>query len=360
MKHIRIQRPHLSGFAAICLASLLILVASCGPQATPKPTDSGVTPDLTAVLTPAAVDMPTPVPTVAAGRVLLLAPPDASQTIALQAVLADLAAADGLELETLAAPAGVMLDPSVQVVVAAVSDPGLQSLVAANPEVQFLSAGIPGVQSGENLSVLGSGGRRPDQQGFIAGYLATTITPDWRVGVISTPETTSGKAARNGFANGVVFFCGLCRPAYPPFVQYPIFADIPAAPTSTHMQAAVDLLTANAVKTVYVAPEATSAELLEKLAAAGMQIVASGAPPPAAAAAWVASIDVDEAAALRSIWPELTAGSAATDISTPLALTQVNPALLSPGRQHLVEEKLADLGAGYIDTGVDPQTGELR
>jgi hypothetical protein len=44
----------------------------------------------------------------------------------------------------------------------------------------------------------------------------------------------------------------------------------------------------------------------------------------------------------------------------PLALQHVNPQLVSPGRQRLVEEMLAELRAGYIDTGVDPATGESR
>jgi hypothetical protein len=44
----------------------------------------------------------------------------------------------------------------------------------------------------------------------------------------------------------------------------------------------------------------------------------------------------------------------------PLGFTGTNPDLLSPGRQQLVETMLADLLAGFIDTGVDPQTGESR
>lgn len=345
---------------AAWLMLLVMLVASCGPQATPRPTDSGVTPDPSTAEPPAVQDAPTATPTQSPGRVLLVAPLEAAQTPALQAALADLAADAGLEFEALAALGDNGLDPAVQVVVAAGADPGLQAIAAQHPQVRFLAVGIPGLQGGGNLSVFGAGGQRPDRQGFIAGYLAAVITSDWRAGVLSAPDSPAGRAARNGFTNGLVFFCGLCRPAYPPFVQYPVFADVPANPTSTHLQAAVDLLVANAVKTVYVAPEAATAEGLEMLAAAGLQIIASGVPPTAAAANWVASVDVDEIAALRHIWPDLVSGAPLADVSTPLALAQVNPALFSPGRMRLVEEKLEELSADFIDTGVDPQTGDLR
>jgi len=43
-----------------------------------------------------------------------------------------------------------------------------------------------------------------------------------------------------------------------------------------------------------------------------------------------------------------------------LTLSNVNTSLLSPGRQRLVEKTLQDLAADYIDTGVDPLTGESR
>ena len=50
-------------------------------------------------------------------------------------------------------------------------------LAAANLDVPVLALGIPGVQPAANLSVLASGGDRPDRQGFIAGYLSAVLTP---------------------------------------------------------------------------------------------------------------------------------------------------------------------------------------
>jgi hypothetical protein len=66
------------------------------------------------------------------------------------------------------------------------------------------------------------------------------------------------------------------------------------------------------------------------------------------------------AAAVRERVPELLSGSGGANVELPLAVTHRNDSLFSTGKQRLLEEILADLQAGYIDTGVDPQTGEPR
>jgi hypothetical protein len=47
-------------------------------------------------------------------------------------------------------------------------------------------------------------------------------------------------------------------------------------------------------------------------------------------------------------------------VTLGLGFTSVNHDLFSPGRQRMAEDLLAELLAGFIDTGVDPQTGESR
>jgi hypothetical protein len=102
------------------------------------------------------------------------------------------------------------------------------------------------------------------------------------------------------------------------------------------------------------------AALLDTLAQAGVQIIGSSTPPPQFVDQWVASINLDEMGALRQIWSRLLAGEGGLNLSTPLALGERNAALFSLGRQRLVDKMLTDLLAGYVDTGVDPQTGEKR
>jgi hypothetical protein len=328
-------------------------VVSTTPEAQPV-VESPVAP---LVATETVVATSTPVPSSA--QVVLIALPgaDSGQAAALQETLSDLATQDGLTFETVTDPADLYLSPETRLVAALPPDPGIENLAQANPQTQFLAIGIPGVPAADNLSRIGSDGSRPDQQGFLAGYLAAVITQDWRVGTVGRSDTPAARAASNGFANGVTFFCGLCRPAYPPFIQYPIFIDLS---TVSDPQAAVDALVSNAVKTVYLAPEAESDALRDLLAQAGLQIIASGAPSPQIADLWVAGISTDEIGAVRQIWPRLLAGEGGLDLSTPLALVERNAALFSLGRQGLVDKMLTDLLAGYVDSGVDPQTGEMR
>jgi hypothetical protein len=76
---------------------------------------------------------------------------------------------------------------------------------------------------------------------------------------------------------------------------------------------------------------------------------------------WVASIGSQSPLqSLLDLWGKLLSGEGGEEVVLPLGFTGTNPDLLSPGRQRLVETMLADLLAGFIDTGVDPQTGESR
>jgi hypothetical protein len=43
-----------------------------------------------------------------------------------------------------------------------------------------------------------------------------------------------------------------------------------------------------------------------------------------------------------------------------LAIEDVNESLLSVGRQRVVEQIRDELAAGWIDTGVNPETGEPK
>ncbi len=297
-----------------------------------------------------------------ANKVVLLAPPGADPALALnvQEVVGELAAQDGLTFETLAELTQLELGPEIRLMVLVPPDSGTANLVAANPQVQFLTIGMKDIQTGPNLSIIDAQTSRLDQQGFLAGYLAAIITQNWRVGVISRADTVESKAARSGFVNGAIFFCGLCRPAYPPFVQYPLYTEIVGGASQAEQQAAADQLLANAVDTVYLAPGTGDAYLVEYLVLAGVNLIGGETPADPLRVNWVATIRTDPAQAIRQIWPKLLSGEGSSSENASLMLTDINPALLSPGRQRLVEEMLVDLLAGYVDTGIDPQTGELR
>ena len=91
-----------------------------------------------------------------------------------------------------------------------------------------------------------------------------------------------------------------------------------------------------------------------------MNIIASVDPPAGVKEHWVATIKTDTSAAVKSLLPKLLAGQGGATLEAPLVMDNRNPDLFSPGKQHLVEGFMADLESGYVDTGVDPTTGEPR
>ena len=171
--------------------------------ATPVPTNA-----TTATVSAPPTDTPQPSPTPEPGAVILLAPPGAAPGLVgtMETVIAELAEADGLVVHTRSEMTEADWDADVRVVVVLPPDPGVGALAAAHPDTQFLAVGVPDLEAMDNLSVLGAQGERLDRQGFLAGYLAAVITPDWRVGVIGRADTPSGAAAQAGFTNGAIFY----------------------------------------------------------------------------------------------------------------------------------------------------------
>ncbi len=280
----------------------------------------------------------------------------------LQTWLNDLITASGLRWQVRQQLTPDDLVPALRLVVVVPPDPDLVDLVAAAPDTQFLALGIPGLEAAPNLTIIGGEGDRPDQQGFIAGVIAAMLSNDWRVGVISLSDTVEGRAARNGFLNGVIYFCGLCRPAHPPYYEYPLYIELPTSATSIEWQEAANYMVDHDALTVYVYPQAGDEAMLSILAAGKINIISSGAPPQAALSNWVVSLTTDPMPLIQSQVQGLLDGSmtGGQSLVVPVQFTQINPLLFTPGKQRLAEQVLADLQAGYIDTSVDLTTGENR
>jgi len=136
--------------------------------------------------------------------------------------------------------------------------------------------------------------------------------------------------------------------------------DLPAGAGQDEQQAAADLLIANAVQTVYIFPGVGGQPLLEYLAQAGVNMIGGSSPPQSVQDRWVASVSIDLLAAVEQIWPSLVNAEGGISMEVPLTLTDQNEELFGVGRQRLVGKLHDELLAGYIDTGVDPQTGEPR
>lgn len=338
----------------------LLLVACSGRQPVATPT---LTLEIQLTALPTNTPQAKPTATPIQPLVILLAPPEADATLVsdLQDLLTSLSSQAGMRFQVRPDLTVLDLQEETKIVVAIPPASGIAELASAAPETQFLAVKLPGVEPGQNISVIGSQADRPDWRGFSAGYLAAAITPDWRVGVVSELDTPAGNAARWGFTNGVTYLCGLCRSVYPPYPDtgYPLVVQLPPSAAQADWQSAVNYFKVWQAGTIYVAPEVANLGLLNELAQAGINIIGVGQAPPELKSNWVASLGSENPLdAVQEIWSSLLEGRGNQVVELPLRIENVNPDLLSPGRQGLVEKMLADLMAGYIDTGVNPVTGE--
>jgi hypothetical protein len=341
-------------FVLLLVGSTLLL--ACSPTfadstATLSPTSSpalNTRPPATATI---AAQKATP--TLGQNLVVLVAGPDSDPVLTeqLTLTLSELAEADGLDFEVRTSFSPEDPTAEIKLLASGPPDPGLQAIAQTSPATQFLGISIPALEPAPNLTVISDQQSSPDKSGFLAGYLAAVVTPEWRVGVISS-DSNDGVLQRQGFINGVIFFCGLCRQTYPPYNAYPMFGEAPANSNPSEWLAIANTLIDSAVQTVYIPPGVGDESLLEHLAAAGINLIGTTSPPPGTEERWLASIKTDPSPVIRDAWPEIMAGQEGMILTAPLSITDINFDLFSPGRQQLVEKMLFDFNAGFIDPGV--------
>lgn len=344
-------------FRSLTILLLLSLVLTACGRAAPAVTEQAVTPPATD-LTPTQTAVPTASPTPDTPLVILLAPSGADPALVepLQEYIDEQAIKAGMRFQVLPGLSPGEME-TIRIVVALPPASGISELAAASPQTSFLALNFPELAPTGNLSVINLTSQRPDQVGFLAGYTAAAITPDWRAGILTAAGSPEGEAMRQGFVNGVFYFCGLCRPVYPPFPMtgYPITLQLPSGAGAADQQAVINQLNTWQVGTVFVDPAISDDTLLDQLSQAGINFILATPPPQGTRSSWVASLGFgDFLQAVVERWPALLEGQSGAGVSLPLGFTDTNPDLLSPGRQHLVDEMLEDLHADQIDTGVDP------
>jgi len=262
----------------------------------------------------------------------------------LPATLQSLADAQGWQVSFLDALPDV-LPSEVRAVIAPLST-DLAPLAQTYPQVWFIGAQSPSETAPpENLSVLDPSTASPSAQAFLAGYTAALSTEDWRVAVIAPDEETS-----KAFRDGAVYFCGLCRPAYPPFASYPLTVQLSPGASADQWYSALNDLQSQGVQTLYVAPALWADEaLLSVLQDADFRLIADHPLEGDLAAHFLAAIAPDPLSALRDAWEALQVGQGGGG-NYPLALrVQVGQAdWLSPGRQRLIEDLAVRLQRGIV------------
>jgi len=249
------------------------------------------------------------------------------------------------------------LEPSLKIVVALPPDPGIAALAAAAPQTLFLTVDIPGVNAGGNVSVV-STQPRPDLVGFLFGYIAAMLTPDWdySIGMLIPANDPNAQLALTAYQNGMRYYCGLCQKKNPyaymdeygQLIEYPVYLEIPTDEDLSHYTAYADILRrSKKVSMIYVYPTIATSDLLSYIGSLGMLTIGDTTPNPRPVY-YVASLHPDPSKSIETAWADLMAGRAGVTYRPPFSLTDVDPNLLSPGKQAQVEQLLADLLAGRI------------
>jgi hypothetical protein len=266
-----------------------------------------------------------------------------------QSVVYELAQGSGLRFQVRNSLTEVDLEPALKIVVIFPPHTGstVAALAAAAPQAQFLAINIPDAVPAGNLSVLGETAQE-DIVAFMAGYVGALITEEYRIGMIYPKDDPGALQAVTAFENGMRYYCGLCQGFYYLPYTFPQNIEIPGEEDPARYSAYVEyLLSQRQVDYIYVHSELAAPEFLAYVGSAGAPQMGTfaGEQKPLY---WVASLRPDVVGAIRTAWPMLLAGAGGQAVQSPLALTDVDPNLLSPGRQADAERVLADLLAGRI------------
>lgn len=327
----------------IIFAVTIIILTSCGtaePTATsaPLPTDTPV---------PAATLVPTP----ASPLAVLIVPSDLdTETSNLyQKTVYDLTQQSGYRFQVRNTFSEADLaEPGLQTVIVVSIDPGIATLAAAAPQIQFLAINVPNAVAGGNVSVLGNN-TQSDVAAFLAGYTAAMLTDDYRIGMLIPRDNADAIRALNAYAAGMAYYCGSCRPTYFYNWTYPQYLDIGADEAKENYDAYADILMMQyKVLAIYLYPDIYTDDLATYIGTTGAYVMGT-TKPAQTPGGWVMTIQPDVIKAIQNAWPQLIAGQGGVTVESPLGLSDVDPTILTPGKQRLVEQTLAELQAGLIN-----------
>ncbi len=326
----------------ILFVAISIILGACGTDESvatsiPAPTDTPIVPPtLTAT------------PTVPLAILVLPAELDPETSNLYQKTVYDLTQVSGFRFQVRnSLTSADVVEPGLQVVIVFPPDPGVVQLATAAPNVQFLAINIPGVAAGGNISVLG-GNSQSDTAAFLAGYTASMITDDYRIGMLMPKDNNDAIRAFNAYANGMRFQCGLCRPFYYLNWSFPQYLEISAEEDKDNYDAYADILILQyKVETIYIHPDIYTEDLANYIGTTGTSMIGTVSPEQRPAG-WVMTIQPDVIKAIQNAWPQLSAGQGGVTVQSPLGLSDIDPVLLPPGKQSRVQQTLDDLQAGLI------------
>jgi hypothetical protein len=335
--------PVRAKYTLILLLAIAVLLSACGQQATEAPA------------TAIPSETPTPAPTFTStpdtSLAILVLPADMDQESSdqYQKTVYDLAQASGFRFQvrnTLSVTD--VADQTLKVVIVLPPDPGVAALAAAAPQAQFMVVNVPDITAGGNISVLANNADSA-ASAFLAGYVSAMLTDDYKIGMVLPQGNSDAARAYVAFNNGMIYYCGLCSPFYYSDWTYPQYIEIPADADPATFGAYADILMLQRkVGMLYIYPDVATSALMTYIGTTGVWSITNALPSPRPAG-FVMAMQPDTIKAIQSAWPNLIAGVGGANVQSPLGLTGVDSALLTPGKQRLVEQVLLDLIEGRIN-----------
>lgn len=221
---------------------------------------------------------------------------------------------------------------------------GLVDIATANSGVPFISVGIAGLPEAPNLYRVAPLGSHPEWISYLAGYLAATVTDEWRIGMLTEATSEDAIHAGNAFYDGGVMFCGLCNPEFPPYTDYPLVQNV----DQDHWQTDVDAFLQQKISTAYIYPDLATPELLQYLVQNNTRLITSSQPISGSESAWIAVIQSDLTTPLQSAWQDAIAGNPPGIYSEQIQVISEDPKLVTPGKLQWLQQVIADLTNGNL------------
>jgi basic membrane lipoprotein Med (substrate-binding protein (PBP1-ABC) superfamily) len=231
---------------------LLLLISACGAKvtATNPPTQQIV------IVTPSPTQTNTPNP----GKVVFIQPAVFTGDLnTIQTTVSTLAAGSNLQFEVRQAIQPADITSDWKLVILLNQPDNLNDLIAAAPQTRFMVVSSQDLAAGGNLNIIRL---QSANLAFLAGYTSELLAEDWRAAGLFTADSPSSNDQIQAFENGGQYWCGICSPAHPPYVLFPLTAAVPSTSDWTAWQATFDQLVANRLAIIFIPSQAASAELL--------------------------------------------------------------------------------------------------
>lgn len=343
---------------ALILLTLVLIVSACNqqlPTATLAPVDTQpVVTEETAITAVTETVVPTAEAQVLiSSDIVFWAGAGSGHNETLKERLSVLAQASGRTFESHDSVTAQQITPSVKVLVTTADAAQIMTLNQQLPEIKIVAVDVSGLTPGLiNVHAVTSEGGTAEQRAFLAGYALALTTADYRVGVLTLSGDDLGNRTRDSFLVGARYFCGLCKPMYPPFISqpyYPLYAEMSAPTDPANWQTAVDSLLNLAVNAIFVQPEISSLDLMTYLSSKNVTVVGvEGQAGLEAAGLVVGVLGSDLYTSVETAISGLLMGEEVGARTGSLELKQINSDLMSDGRHILFERIREDLLNGFI------------